>query len=90
MRTFQEFMSLCEEVEDKSKALGFAATIRRSQEGGRIRPERKKSTPEIRRVRAVGGGRTEPVHAKILVLNVVLKLDNSNQNKNVDLQEKDN
>lgn len=64
MKTFQEFMSLCEEVEDKSKALGFAATIKRTQAGGRVRPERKKTTPEIRRVKAVGGGKTEPVQYK--------------------------
>ena len=64
MKTFQEFMSLCEEVEDKSKALGFAATIKRAQAGGRVRPERKKTTPEIRRMKAVGGGKTEPVQYK--------------------------
>ena len=57
-------MSICEEVEDKSKALGFAATIKRAQAGGRIRPERKKTTPERRRVKAVGGGKTEPVEYK--------------------------
>ena len=57
-------MSLCEEVEDKSKALGFAATIKRAQAGGRVRPERKKTTPEIRRMKAVGGGKTEPVQYK--------------------------
>jgi len=61
MKTFKEFMSLCEEVEDKSKALGFAATIKRTQAGGRVRPERKKTAPEIRRMRAVGGGKMEPV-----------------------------
>jgi hypothetical protein len=64
MKTFQEFMSLCEEVEDKSKLLGFKATIKKSQEGGRVRPKRKKTTPEIRRVKAVGGGKTEPVPYK--------------------------
>ena len=53
-------MSLCEEVEDKSKRLGFAATIRRAQAGGRIRPERKKTAPERRRVKAIGGGQTAP------------------------------
>ena len=55
MKTFQEFMS---------KALGFAATIKRAQAGGRVRPERKKTTPEIRRMKAVGGGKTEPVQYK--------------------------
>ena len=57
-------MSICEEVEDKSKALGFAATIRRSQEGGRVGRQRKKTTPEIRRMKAVGGGKMEPVEYK--------------------------
>ena len=66
MRTFQEFMSLCEasDSEDKSKALGFSATIRKSREGGRIGAERKKTTPEIRRVKHIGGGKTEPVQYK--------------------------
>ena len=57
-------MSLCEEVEDKSKGLGFAATIKRAQPGGRIGRERKKTTPEKRRMRAVGGGKMEPVEYK--------------------------
>jgi len=64
MKTFQEFMSLCEEVEDKSKRLGFAATIKTAQAGGRVRPERKKTAPEIRRMKAAGGGKTEPVEYK--------------------------
>ena len=58
-------MSICEEVEDKSKALGFAATIRRSQEGGRVGRQRKKTTPEIRRMKAVGSGKMEPVKYKL-------------------------
>jgi hypothetical protein len=58
-------MSICEEVEDKSKALGFAATIRRSQEGGRVGRQRKKTTPEIRRMKAVGGGKMKPVEYKL-------------------------
>lgn len=57
-------MSLCEEVEDKSKALGFQATIRKARPGGRIGAERKKTTPEIRRMKAVGGGKMEPVSYK--------------------------
>ena len=60
MKTFQEFMSLCEEVEDKSKRLGFAATIKTAKAGGRIGAERKKTAPERRRVKAVGGGKTAP------------------------------
>ena len=61
MRTFQEFVSLCEEVEDKSKALGFQATIRKARPGGRVGAERKKTAPEMRRTKAVGGGKTAPV-----------------------------
>jgi len=59
-------MSLCEasDSEDKSKALGFAATIKKARPGGRIGAERKKSTPERRRMRAVGGGKMEPVEYK--------------------------
>ena len=40
MKTFKEFVSLCEEVEDKSKALGFQATIRKQDKGGRIGRDR--------------------------------------------------
>jgi hypothetical protein len=58
-------MSICEEVEDKSKALGFAATIRRSQEGGRVGRQRKKTTPEIRRMKEVGSGKMKPVEYKL-------------------------
>ena len=49
MKTFKEFVSLCEEVEDKSKALGFQATIRRQNQGGRIGSDRRISDPERRR-----------------------------------------
>jgi len=54
-------MVFCEEVEDKSKSLGFSATIRRAREGGKVGADRKKTAPEIRRTKAVGGGKTEPV-----------------------------
>jgi hypothetical protein len=67
MRTFQEFMSLCEASEpDAARQLGWGggATVTRQGEGGRIGRERKKSTPEKRRVKAVGGGKTEPVEYK--------------------------
>jgi hypothetical protein len=62
MRTFQEFVSLCEATYDKD--VMSSSQIRQTGEGGRIRPERKKSTPERRRVKAVGGGKTEPVEYK--------------------------
>lgn len=38
--------------------------IRRTGEGGRIGAERKKTTPERRRMKAVGGGKQEPVEYK--------------------------
>jgi len=38
--------------------------IRRTGEGGRVGAERKKTTPERRRMKAVGGGKTEPVEYK--------------------------
>jgi hypothetical protein len=64
MRTFQQFMSLCEASDaDAASQLGWGggASIIKTGAGGRIGKERKKTPVEIRRVRAVGGGRTEPV-----------------------------
>ena len=64
MRTFAEFMSLCEASDaDAAKQLGWGggATITRQGEGGRVGKQRKKSAVEIRRTKAVGGGKTEPV-----------------------------
>ena len=63
MRTFQQFMSLCEASDaDAASQLGWGggASIIKTGAGGRIGKERKKTPVEIRRVRAVGGGRTEP------------------------------
>jgi hypothetical protein len=59
MKTFQEFIA---EAYDK-EVMG-SSQIRRTGEGGRIGAERKKSAPERRRVKAVGGGKTEPVSYK--------------------------
>ena len=67
MKTFQEFMSLCEASNgDAASKLGWGggASITRTGEGGRIGKERKKTAPEIRRTKAVGGGKTEPVQYK--------------------------
>ena len=64
MRTFAEFMSLCEASDaDAAKQLGWGggASITRQGEGGRLGKQRKKSAVEIRRTKAVGGGKTEPV-----------------------------
>ena len=41
-----------------------SSQIRRTGEGGRIGAERKKTTPERRRMKAVGGGKQEPVEYK--------------------------
>lgn len=38
--------------------------IRKTGDGGRLYPSKKKSKPEIRRVKAVGGGKTAPVEYK--------------------------
>lgn len=62
MRTFQEFVLIAEATYDKE--VMSSSQIRRTGEGGRIGAERKKSAPERRRVRAVGGGKTEPVEYK--------------------------
>ena len=59
MKTFQQFIA---EVYDKD-VMG-SSQIRRTGEGGRIGAERKKTTPERRRMKAVGGGKQEPVEYK--------------------------
>jgi len=67
MRSFQEFMSLCEASDaDAASKLGWGggASIIKTGAGGRIGKERKKTAPERRRVKAVGGGKTEPVAYK--------------------------
>ena len=65
MKSFKEFISICEEVEDKSKALGFQATIRKQNQGGRVGSDRKKSDPERRRVsQSKAGGERKPAAYK--------------------------
>ena len=59
MKTFSQFIT---EVYDKD-VMG-SSQIKKSGEGGRIGAERKKSTPERRRMKAVGGGKMEPVEYK--------------------------
>ena len=59
MKTFAEFIT---EVHDKD--VMDRSQIRKSGEGGRIGANRKKSTPERRRMKAVGGGKMEPVQYK--------------------------
>ena len=59
MKSFSQF---CVEAYDAS--VMSSSQIRRTGEGGRIGRERKKTEPERRRVRAIGGGKTEPVAYK--------------------------
>ena len=61
MKTFSEFMSICE-ADDVDFMSGVQ--IRSAGEGGRVGGMRKKSKSEIRRSRAIGGGKTEPVEYK--------------------------
>ena len=63
MRTFSQFMSLCEASDaDAAKQLGWGggASITRQGEGGRIGKERKKTEAERRRVKRGPGGTTVP------------------------------
>ena len=59
MKTFSQFCTEAYDADVMSRS-----QIRKTGEGGRIGAERKKSAPERRRVRAVGGGKTEPVEYK--------------------------
>lgn len=63
MKTFKEFVSLCEKSDpDAAKQLGWGggASITRQGEGGRIGRERKKSEAELRRTKRGPGGTTVP------------------------------
>jgi len=62
MKNFREFMTEIAEAYD-AEVMG-RSQIRKTGEGGRIGAERKKSEPERRRVKAVGGGKTAPVEYK--------------------------
>ena len=53
MKSFQRFIT---ELYDKD----LSSATRQGGEGGRIRASRKKTEPEKRRVKAVGGGKTVP------------------------------
>ncbi len=55
MKTFQQFIleAYDPEVQGRSQ-------IRRQGEGGRVGADRRKTKPEKRRVKAAGGGKTEP------------------------------
>lgn len=53
MKSFQRFIT---ELYDKD----LSSATRQGGEGGRVRASRKKTEPEKRRVKAVGGGKTAP------------------------------
>ncbi len=62
MKTFQEFVLIAEAAYDAS--VMSSSQIRRTGEGGRIGAERKKTAPERRRMKAIGGGKFAPVEYK--------------------------
>ena len=57
-KSFLEFMSLCEAVYDKD-VMG-RSQIKKEREGGRVGADRRKTQPEKRRMKAVGGGKVAP------------------------------
>ena len=57
-KSFLEFMSLCEAVYDKD-VMG-RSQIKKEREGGRVGVDRRKTEPEKRRMKAVGGGKMAP------------------------------
>ena len=57
-KSFLEFMSLCEAVYDKD-VMG-RSQIKKEREGGRVGTDRRKTQPEKRRMKAVGGGKVAP------------------------------
>jgi hypothetical protein len=59
MKTFQQFMTEVYDPEIQGRS-----QIRKSGEGGRLYPSKKKTKPEIRRMKATGGGKQEPVQYK--------------------------
>jgi hypothetical protein len=65
MKSFKEFISICENVEDKSKALGFHATIRKQNQGGRVGSDRRITDLERRRQsQPKAGGERKPAAYK--------------------------
>ena len=56
MKTFKSFQAEVYDPEVQGRS-----QIKKMGDGGRIRPDRKKSEPEIRRQKAIGGGKTAPV-----------------------------
>ncbi len=56
MRTFREFVTLCEKAYDKE----MGQTIKKIGVGQKVGADRKKTAPERRRMKAAGGGKMVP------------------------------
>ena len=54
MKTFNEFLTICEAIYDRDKKSDVDLEV------GKIGKERKKTAPEKRRTKAAGGGKTVP------------------------------
>ena len=54
MRSFNQFLTICEAIYDRDKKSDVDLEV------GKIGKERKKTAPERRRTKAVGGGKTVP------------------------------
>ena len=54
MKTFNDFLTICEAIYDRDQPSDVGLEV------GKIGKERKKTAPERRRVKAVGGGKTAP------------------------------
>ena len=57
MRTFNQFLTICEAIYDRDQPSDVELKV------GKIGKERKKTAPERRRTKAVGGGKTAPAKA---------------------------
>ena len=54
MKSFNQFLTICEAIYDRDKKSDVDLEV------GKIGKERKKTAPEKRRVKVVGGGKTAP------------------------------
>ena len=60
MKTFQQFITEATDTERARDDYELTSITRKPGEGGRIRASRKKTAPEKRRTKAIGGGKTAP------------------------------
>ncbi len=57
MKTFHQFLTICEAIYDRDQPSDVELKV------GKIGKERKKTAPERRRTKAIGGGKTAPAKA---------------------------